>query len=131
MPIKGASQMTYKEILLEKYKKMDSFENVDLFRFDQAGIDEETPLHIASYRGDIDDLITMLGTNVDVNVRGDIGNTPLHNAALKKHKEIVLALLNAGANPTIRNDYGDSAIDFVMGDDVENLKAILLSAMGA
>lgn len=67
---------------------MDSFVNINLFRFDQAGIDEETPLHIASYKGNLDDLMTMLNTHVDVNVRGDIGNTPLHNAVLKKHKKL-------------------------------------------
>ncbi|MDD2724871.1 MAG: ankyrin repeat domain-containing protein [Methylovulum sp.] len=123
--------MTNKYLLLKKYQEMDSFEQVNLLRFDQAGIDEETPLHIASYGGDIDELIIMLNTDVDINVRGDIGNTPLHDAASKKHEKVVSALLKAGANPMIKNDYGDYAIDFVMSDDGTNIKAILLSAMNA
>lgn len=115
--------------LLKKYQELDSFEKIELLRFDQSGLDEETPLHIASYGGDIGDLMVMLDTSVDVNAKGDIGNTPLHNAALKKHKKIISALLAAGANPMIKNDYGDYAIDFVIGDDESNIKEILLSAM--
>jgi ankyrin repeat protein len=121
--------MTNKDILLQKYQKMDSFEQVTLLRFDQAGSDEDTPLHKASFKGDIEELMIMLNTDVDVNVRGDIGDTPLHDATLGKHEEIVLALLCAGANPMIKNDYEDYAIDSVMADDQSNIKRILLAAM--
>ncbi|MCX7097149.1 MAG: ankyrin repeat domain-containing protein [Methylococcales bacterium] len=113
------------ELLLDKYRKLDCFANIGLIKFDQSGIGEDTPLHMASYSGDFNSLIVMLDTDVDVNVKGDIGNTPLHNAALKKHADIVLALLKAGADPSITNDYGDYPIDYVLGDDASNLKNIL------
>jgi ankyrin repeat protein len=70
----------------------------------------------------------MLETDININVRGDIGNTALHEATQKKHEKIVLALLEAGADPNLENDYGDFAIDYLSETDT-HLKEILLSAM--
>jgi len=92
---------------------MEIFSEVELNRFDQIGISSDSPLHLACYEGNIEEVKMMLDSSLNVDIKGDIGNTPLHEAVINSHLEIVKLLLRAGANPTLVNNYGDTVFDFV------------------
>lgn len=106
---------------------MDFFSSVKLIRFDQPGSVDDTPLHMASYAGRIHEVMLMLATDVDVNVRGDIGNTPIFDAVIAGQVDVVQALLKAGANPFVENDYGDQPLDFA-GPEMREVFAKMFSA---
>lgn len=103
--------------ILNKYRKMASFEGCTISFFDDQSSDGDTPIHAAAFLNNVDDLRVMIKDNVDINVRGDIGNTALHYAAMKGNSDVVMLLLEAGCNPNLVNDYGDTPLDFVRGED--------------
>ncbi len=112
--------------LIKKYQEMTVFEDIELNRFDQHGsLDQDTPIHWACYKGILEDVKSMVKTDIDVNVIGDIGNTPLHQAASKNHYEIVKFLLNSGADPKVKNIYGDLAEDCVSEPDEKDIIKLL------
>lgn len=57
-----------------------------------------TPLHVASFNGDIEAVKTLLKDNADVNAQDKLEWTPLHDAAIQGHVEIAKLLIAAGAN---------------------------------
>lgn len=99
--------------LLNKYRSLPQFEGVELKSFDQRGKFEDTPLHVASYNGWVEDLKIMLAGSIDINVKGDIGNTPLHDAVSGGSISAIDLLLNNGAESQAPNDYGDRPLDLV------------------
>jgi pimeloyl-ACP methyl ester carboxylesterase len=71
---------------------------------------QQTALHIAAQREDIDFVISLLrSTNVPINSRDSEGMTALHRAVLhngEKTGQIVLQLLKAGADRWVENSEG-------------------------
>ena len=86
----------------------------------------ETPLHIASMQGKINDVVDLLGKNADVNVKDNAGWTPLHEACNQGHIKIVEKLLDSGAFIDIPGYENDTPlIDAVNNDRVEIVKLLL------
>lgn len=77
----------------------------------QIGTFANRPIHIASYRGDIRDVIALVNGGAKVNVQGDLGSTPLHEAVGQGHLEVVKFLLDRGADPWTRDELGRTPQD--------------------
>jgi ankyrin repeat protein len=69
------------------------------------------PLDLASYRGDLADVIALVEGGADVNAVGDLGSTPLHEAVEQGRVQIVKFLLEQGAVPKVKNELGKTALD--------------------
>ncbi len=60
--------------------------------------EEQTPLHIASRLGNVDNVVLLLQHGADPNATTKDLYTPLHIAAKEGHEEVAAALLDHGAN---------------------------------
>lgn len=60
-------------------------------------------IHIASVRGNIDEMKTLLDNGADINAIGEHSYTALYNAVEQGYFNMVLFLLNQGANIHIKN----------------------------
>ena len=76
-------------------------EGVELTDVNQRGSCEDALLHLASFRGEAEDVKVLLANGADVNIKGDLGFTPLHNAAMRNEVKVINILLASGANPYI------------------------------
>ena len=99
------------EEVLRLYKNEDLPEFVEILLTDvnQHGNFGNTPLHVASVRGNSDEVEALLAADADVNASGELGNTPLHDAAGQGHVEIVKQLLQRGATTKAVNADGKTA----------------------
>ena len=100
---------TLEEVLL-KYQNHPEFLGMRLTRPDQKGAVDDTPLHIAARKGEIEDIDILVAHGANVNVRGDLGNTPLHQAALNGQARAIARLLELGADPAVRNEFSETAL---------------------
>ncbi|MCB1916502.1 MAG: ankyrin repeat domain-containing protein, partial [Rhodocyclaceae bacterium] len=66
--------------VLRRYQELPQFTHIELARGDEKGLDEQTPLHVACYRGDEEAVLAMISAGASIGARGDIGGTPLHEA---------------------------------------------------
>ena len=60
-----------------------------------------SPLHSASYVGDLEMIRILLEYGADINAQNDAGATPLHWATTWSRTEVVCVLLEQGADPNI------------------------------
>lgn len=120
------TECKFKE-LLKKYQKQVQFEDIELISFEQLGIDQDSPFHLACWRGDIDDVITMIESGVNLNHRGDLNDTPLHYAVRKQREAIIEILLKSGALKDLENDCGDTPLDIAKIDNNEKIIYLLSS----
>ncbi|MBC6416137.1 MAG: ankyrin repeat domain-containing protein [Bdellovibrionales bacterium] len=70
------------------------------FDVNQRNAEGETPLHVASRRGDIEFVKLLLGSGADVNARDRYGDTPLHSVSDSRGDEsedVIELLLQYGA----------------------------------
>lgn len=100
-------------LILDKYRKLAVFEDYEIRSFEDVGMDDDTPLHMAAYLGDIEALAVMLPLIESINRKGDIGNSPLHYAVMAGSAEAVELLLTAGADISATNDYGDTPVEMI------------------
>ena len=63
-----------------------------------------TALHLASDKGNIEVVRSLLKCGVDVDARGRWGQSPLQFASSRGHFDVVQCLLDHGANPNARNN---------------------------
>lgn len=125
LKIEDIDVMNELEEILKKYQRQPQFEHLQLNSPNQLGIDEDSPFHLACYRGDIDDVNIMIAAGADLNIRGDIGNTPLHYAVLKQRLSVIEALLIAGAKHDLSNDYDDTPLDIAKRGGNQNIILLL------
>jgi ankyrin repeat protein len=83
-------------------------------------------LHSAAMRGDIEDIMHLVVTGLDVNARDGHGRTPLHVATYRGDAATVRALLLAKADPHLldRQNY-DAVTIAAVRNDVETLRTLL------
>ena len=70
------------------------------------GLDNLTPLHMASLRGYEEVAHVLLENDADVTAQDDDGQTPLHVASREGHSEVVRTLLGHGASTADRDKAG-------------------------
>ncbi|MNY07373.1 Ankyrin repeats (3 copies) [compost metagenome] len=80
--------------------------DIPLTQVDQMNAIGERPIHIAAWKGDVEDVVWLLQNGADVNQRGDFLMTPLHYAYMGKKNENVKVLLKFGADELARCDRG-------------------------
>ena len=96
------------EAVLVKYSSHPDFLGVELTNPNQKGAVDDTPLHIAARKGEIEDVEILLVHGAAINASGDLGNTALHYAAMTGKIDVVSKLLQRGASPNIKNEFGQT-----------------------
>ena len=114
---RGASSKMHKQMsmtlaeVLRKYQSHPEFLGLVLSDPNQKGAMEDSPLHIAARRGEVEDIEVLLAHGGNVNLIGDIGNTPLHESSLAGRVNVVKKLLELGADPSIKNEFAQTALN--------------------
>jgi ankyrin repeat protein len=107
--------------VLKRYEEEDlpEFVEIPLRDVNQRGNFGNTPLHVASVRGNLEEINALLDGGAEINARGERGDTPLHDAAEQGHLHAVERLLAAGAAPDIANIDGKTPRDLasLVGQD--------------
>jgi ankyrin repeat protein len=99
-------------LVLEKLRQYwwcltdDNGLDIPLSDVNQVNVFGESPIHIAAWKGDAEDIQWLLNNGADANQRGEFGMTPLHYAYMGGNRENVDILLKGGADPNLRCDYG-------------------------
>lgn len=75
---------------------------------------EMTPLMVLASKGEVQSILHLLATGVDVDATDKRGGTALMYAAMNKHAAVVKLLLEVGASPVLKTNKGLSAIDFAI-----------------
>src|SRR5688572_11029647 len=75
---------------------------------DSHDSDGDTPLHVMTWRNDLEAVDLLVSAGADVNAVGDMGETPLHVAISRQNLAIAKALLKAGARDGIRSEFGST-----------------------
>lgn len=69
------------------------------------------PINIASTRGIIDEIATLISHGADINAQGEHAYTPLHNAVEQGHIEAVKLLLSNNANVGLKTEDGNTPLE--------------------
>lgn len=110
--------------LLKKYLEHEMFTELNIQRFDDPGMCDDTPLHLAAMNGDAEDVAFMLREVASPDVPGDIGCTPLHMAVMFGNPGVVDVLLKHGARIDAENEYGDAPLHFLGRNAEEMMEAV-------
>ncbi|MCU0454677.1 MAG: ankyrin repeat domain-containing protein [Bacteroidales bacterium] len=70
----------------------------------------EVSFHEAALNGDAGQVIALLGSGTDVNLKDPEGRTPLMYASYNGHEEIIRKLVEKGADVNMQDLYGRSAL---------------------
>lgn len=108
--MKKAKKLKIKN-LIDRYKEHAEFLGMELLDINQPGSVDDTMLHIAARKGNIEDIYFLISVGANINAIGDLGNTPLHQAAMRGALDSVKVLLELNANPLIKNEFGQTAAD--------------------
>jgi ankyrin repeat protein len=81
---------------------------------DSRGLDNLTPLHMASLRGNVEVARILLEHDADVTAQNDDNQTPLHVASREGHLQVVRALLEHGASTTARDKVGSTPLHLAL-----------------
>jgi len=96
--------------VLAKYQTHPEFLGIELTRADQPGAMDDTALHIAARKGELDDIMVLVKSGADVNLKGDLGHTPLHYAAMSAQVAAVKRLLDLGADTSLKNEFSETPL---------------------
>jgi ankyrin repeat protein len=105
------NEMDDLQSVLKKYAKHPDFIGLELSNVDQPGITDDTALHIAARKGELDDVVALIRHGATVDLPGDMGNTALHFAAMAGKSDVVKVLLRAGANRNALNQFYERPLD--------------------
>ena len=108
----NSNRLSAREVL-RRYKDEDlpAFCEIALEDVNQVGNFGERPLHVASSRGNMEEIAALVEAGAEVNAPGDLGNTPLHEAVGQGHLMAVQYLLDHGASPNAQNEFGETPLD--------------------
>ena len=108
----GSPNLTAAEVL-RRYKdeELAAFVEIALENANQIGNFGESPLHVASVRGDMDEVAASIRAGADVEAPGELGNAPLHEAVGQGHVGAIKLLLAYGASPNAKNEFGETPLD--------------------
>ncbi|HKO96672.1 MAG TPA: ankyrin repeat domain-containing protein [Pyrinomonadaceae bacterium] len=90
--------------------------------------EDDTPLHLAAQRGNIEIVRLLLAKGADVNAKNKVGGTPLMWAGVYGHEEVGRALLEKGADPTLKDADGLTAAAWATKNKRETMAQMLLDA---
>ena len=93
---------------LNKYRTHPDFLGTELTNPNQRGAVDDTPIHIAARKGELDDIEIFVAHGGDINAVGDLGNTPLHYAAMEGNTSVVKRLIELGANLHAKNEFSET-----------------------
>ena len=99
---------------LAPFREMAMFEGYDISLPESAGMDGDTPLHVAAMDEGTHLLEALLEFARDIDIPGDIGNTPLHYAVLFGRADNTRILLEHGADMERENEYGDTPMSLML-----------------
>lgn len=91
--------------ILKKYETHPEFLGLKINTPLDRGYVDDTPLHIAARKGDLDDLRAFIEYGVNLDIEGDLGNTPLHQACLCGQLDSAKILVEAGADIKKTNEF--------------------------
>jgi|SRR5271156_3035735 len=115
--------------VLHRYREeeLPEFLGIPLKDVNQAGNSGDRPLHVAIFRGNMDEIVALVAGGADVNAIGDLGNTPLHEAAAQGHLDAVELLLAKGASRDKKNEFNESVIDVAQSQSRDEIVRIVAS----
>ena len=90
---------------------------------------DDTILHVAVLRNDVDVVDALLESGANVNAIGDMGFTPLHVACRVGNLNVVKKLISAGAKISL-NAFGSTPIDRAREYGFENIVEYIESENG-
>jgi len=104
--------LTAREVL-RRYKdeELPDFSEIPLEDVNQVGNFGDRPLHVASVRGNMEEVEALVAAAADVNALGELSNTPLHEAVRQEHVPVIRFLLTNGASPNLKNESGETPLD--------------------
>jgi ankyrin repeat protein len=109
LPDEERGMITAQDVLKRYVEEaLPEFLELELNDVNQRGRFENCPLHVASVRGDLEEVAALLAAGADVNSIGELNNCPIHEAILQGHPSVVALLIQAGADLDVVNDFGDS-----------------------
>jgi uncharacterized protein len=83
-------------------------------------------LHAAAWRGDVQQMASLLATPAELQKRDAHGRTPLHVATFARQRAAIEALAKAGADlGALENDRYDAVTIAAVADDEETLRRLL------
>jgi len=80
-------------------------------QINSVGYDGDTPLHVVTWRNDLEAVQLLLAAGADPNGKGEMDETPLHIAVHHGNEAMVRAMLRFGARADIRCELGDTAAE--------------------
>lgn len=98
-------------------------ENPDLVN--SITVDENTPLHIASFYGNAEIIPLLLSYQADINAQNSDRRTPLSIAVEVGMKNIVRLLLEAGADPTIEDSEYNAPLQYATANGDQEMINLL------
>jgi uncharacterized protein len=121
-----SKRLTAEEVL-RRYteERLPSFVDISLLDVNQMGRFGERPLHIASSRGNVEEIAALVEGGADLDSAGDLGNTPLHEAVSQNHIEAVSYLLKHGASTKVKNEFGQTPLDLARSSERDDIVKIL------
>lgn len=107
-------QDVFEKVMKHTYFLNESLDEIVLDSVNQRDWTGDSPLHVVTRLGCIEDAITLIRNGAEVNATGERNMTPLHYAAMKGNAELVGVLLLHGASPKAVDDDGKQPIDWAL-----------------
>lgn len=101
--------------VLREFATLAEFAGVAAPSASMRGATGNTPLHVASLRGDRNAVGLLLEAGADPNAVGEGGCTPLHKALERQHLQVARMLLAGGGQLDTVNQAGISPRDLAHG----------------
>ncbi|MGE5204521.1 MAG: ankyrin repeat domain-containing protein [Chlamydiota bacterium] len=131
MASRNSRRLTAAEVL-HRYKDEDlpAFSGISLQDVNPVGNFGERPLHVAWFRGNIEEIAALIEAGAEINAPSELGNTPLHEAVGQGHLQAIHFLLDLGASPDAKNDSGETPLDWERQANRDDIVKLLQNQSG-